>query len=122
MNKHSAIVVATSLTVALLVGGLALTQGLVGSQPSAAAVGAPRKHKPIIRTKKRTITVHEKPPARHAVAGSFTGSSFAGYSGGSSYSSGSDDAFEGGTGDQSDDQLEPSSSPDSSSPTGSMDD
>ena len=62
MNKRSAIVVAAGLVVALVAGGFALSHGLVGPTPTAAAATAKtQKHqKPIVRTEKRTVKVHRK--------------------------------------------------------------
>ncbi|MBI3647215.1 MAG: hypothetical protein HY240_00395 [Actinobacteria bacterium] len=61
MNKRSAMVMAAGLVVALLAGGFALTNGLVGPQPSAAvASGKAAAKKPLVRTVRRTVKVHKQ--------------------------------------------------------------
>ena len=101
MNKRSAIFLAAGLTVALVAGGFALSQELVGPSPSSAAVSTHhhKKAKPVVRTHKRTITVHRKAkgsapsgtvapaPAPTYTAPSMTSTSSAAYSSDDSHDS-----------------------------------
>ncbi len=100
MNKRSAMLIAAGLVAALFAGGTALSFSLAGG--TAAAQDTPRVD-PIIRTKHRTITVHEKAKAdpgrvvRVSLPPSApTGSQVSGASG----PSGGDDAYEHETEDQ----------------------
>ena len=105
MNKRSAIVVAAGLVVALIAGGLALSSGLVGPEPSAAVASAKTQQhrKPKIRTIKKTIKVHKKAKQQGTAGGSAarvtasTSSSPSGsWEGDDSFENeGEDDAFEG---------------------------
>ncbi len=60
MNKRSAMMVAAGLVLTLVVGGVAVAVGVVG--PSTSAAGPRTVHrqhpKPIVKTKKRTVTIH----------------------------------------------------------------
>jgi hypothetical protein len=66
MKKRSAILLALGLVGALAVGGLGVTLGLTGLSTSEAS---PRTShvKPIVKTVRRTTTVHRKAPAGPAV-------------------------------------------------------
>ena len=57
MKKRSAILMAAGLVVALLSGAVAMTIGLSGN--GAAEAGDRAKRDPIVRTIKRTVTVHK---------------------------------------------------------------
>jgi hypothetical protein len=63
MNKRSAMVVAAGLVAALLAGSAALSFSLSGG--TAAAEGAARV-KPIVKTERRTVTIHKKAKANPA--------------------------------------------------------
>ncbi len=61
MNKRSASMVAAGLILTLVVGGLAVAIGLTGPSVSSAVPRAERTaSKPVVRTVKRTVTVHKK--------------------------------------------------------------
>jgi hypothetical protein len=61
MNKRSASMVAAGLILTLVVGGLAVAIGLTGPSVSSAVPRARRTaSKPVVRTVKRTVTVHKK--------------------------------------------------------------
>jgi hypothetical protein len=65
MNKRSAMLMAAGLVFTLLVGGVAIAIGLTGPAASAAAPRVVVRHKapkPIVKTIKKTITVHKKAP------------------------------------------------------------
>lgn len=57
MKKRSAILMAAGLVVALLSGAVAMTIGLSGN--GAAEAGGRAKQDPIVRTIRRTVTVHK---------------------------------------------------------------
>jgi hypothetical protein len=60
MNKRSAMVVAAGLVAALLAGGAALSFSLAGGTAVAQDGG---RVKPIVKTERRTVTVHKKAKA-----------------------------------------------------------
>jgi hypothetical protein len=65
MNKRSAMLMAAGLVLTMLVGGVAIAVGLTGPAASAAAPRVVKHHrapKPIIRTIRKTVTVHKKAP------------------------------------------------------------
>jgi hypothetical protein len=106
MNKRSAMIVAAGLIVALAAGAYALSLGSTGPTAAAAAKTAHR-HKPIVKTIRRTVTVHQKAPAStHAVVATgpapsvapISGSSYQGSYGEPEDTSGASDdgAFSGG--------------------------
>ena len=108
MNKRSAIFVATGLVVALVAGGFALSRGIVGPTPTAAAETAKtHKHrKPIVRKVKHTVKVHRKaktnggaaPGPVITVSGPSTPTYSTGSTGGSSYQGDDSYEHEGGSG------------------------
>lgn len=110
MNKRSAVFLAAGLTVALVAGGFALSQGLVGPEPSSAAVSLHhKKAKPIVRTQKRTVTVHRKAKAPapapavvsapvYSAAPPAMSSTRSSYTSDDSYGDGSDDGYSTGGG------------------------
>ncbi len=60
MNKRSALFVAGGLVVTMLIAASAILMGVTGPSPARANVVPPRhKQKPIVKTIKRTVTVHE---------------------------------------------------------------
>ncbi|MEO8477174.1 MAG: hypothetical protein ABI572_09000 [Actinomycetota bacterium] len=92
MNKRSAMMVAAGLVLTLVVGGVAVAVGMTGPEASSAQSKLThKKNKPIIKTTKKTITVHKKgqAPAGTAVtlpaASSGTVSSSSGSTSDSSY-------------------------------------
>ena len=62
MNKRSALAIAAGLVLTLIVGGLAVAAGLTGPTVSSAVPDADRRSapEPVVRTVRRTVTVHEK--------------------------------------------------------------
>jgi hypothetical protein len=61
MNKRSAMLIAAGLVMTLIVGGVAISVGLTGPTSSKAALRtSTRKAKPIVKVKKRTVTVHRQ--------------------------------------------------------------
>lgn len=62
MNKRSAVMVAAGLVLSLIVGGLAVAVGLTGPTVSNAVPRAERRSapEPVVRTLRRTVTVHKK--------------------------------------------------------------
>jgi hypothetical protein len=65
MNKRSAMLMAAGLVLTLLVGGVAIAVGLTGPAASAAAPRVIKHHKapkPIVKTIRKTVTVHRKAP------------------------------------------------------------
>jgi len=94
MNKRSAMLVAAGLVLTLVVGGVAVAVGMTGPEASSAQpqLTQHKKNKPIIKTTKKTVTVHKKAKAQAGtvvtVPAASTGtvsSSSAGSSSGSSY-------------------------------------
>jgi hypothetical protein len=78
MNKRSAMLVAAGLVLTLIVGGVAIAVGMTGPSSSAASpktVKQHKKQKPIIKTVRRTITVHKKAPAAAVAAPVYAASS-----------------------------------------------
>lgn len=63
MNKRSAMVVAAGLVAALLAGGMALSFSLAGGTAVAQDGG---RVKPIVRTERRTVTIHKQAKAKPA--------------------------------------------------------
>jgi hypothetical protein len=62
MNKRSAMMVAAGLVLTLVVGGVAVAVGMVGPSTSAAGPRTVRRQeqpKPIVKTTKRTVKVHQ---------------------------------------------------------------
>jgi hypothetical protein len=68
MNKKSAMVIASGLVLALLAGVAAVSLTLSGGSVGAASA-VTHQVKPIVRTEKRTVTIHKK---AKATAGSQT--------------------------------------------------
>lgn len=66
MNKRSAMLVAAGLVLTLMVGGIAVAVGMTGPEASSAhpKLTAHKKNKPIIKTTKKTVTVHKKAQAQ----------------------------------------------------------
>jgi hypothetical protein len=76
MNKRAAMLMAAGLVMTMLVGGVAIAVGLTGPAASAAGPRLVHHHrapKPIVRTIRKTVTVHRK---AHQAAPS-AGTSFA---------------------------------------------
>ena len=76
MNKRSAMLMAAGLVLTMIVAGVAITAGLTGPSASAAAPRAAhhRAPKPIVKTIRKTQTVHKKAPQTSATT-TFTGGS-----------------------------------------------
>jgi hypothetical protein len=125
MNKRSAMLVAAGLVLTLVVGGVAVAVGMTGPSASSAQpkLTQHKKNKPIIKTTKKTITVHKKAKARPGavvtVPGTYSGttSSSSGSTSGSSY----DDSSSSGTsygddssGEDHEDSEDPGSTDDGS--------
>jgi len=86
MNKRSAMMVAAGLVLTLVVGGVAVAVGMTGPSASSAQPKLThKKNKPIIKTTKKTVTVHKKAPAQPGTVVTVPSS----YSGSASSSSGS---------------------------------
>jgi hypothetical protein len=71
MNKRSAMLVAAGLVLTLMVGGVAIAIGMTGPSASAASPKTAKQHhkqKPIIKTIRRTVTIHKKAPAAGVAA------------------------------------------------------
>jgi len=69
MNKRSAMMMAAGLVLTLVIGGVAISAGLTGPTASAATprvVQHRRHHKPIVKTYRKTITVHKQAPSSGA--------------------------------------------------------
>lgn len=66
MNKRSALLVAAGLVLTLIAGGLAVAVGLTGPSVSSAVPRVDRRagSEPIVRTVRRTVTVHKKAEAK----------------------------------------------------------
>jgi hypothetical protein len=66
MNKRSALMVAAGLVLTLIVGGIAVAVGMTGPTVSSAVPRAERRsaQEPIVRTVRRTVTVHKKAEAK----------------------------------------------------------
>lgn len=66
MKKRSALLVAAGLVLTLIVGGLAVAVGLTGPSVSTAVPRVDRRatSEPIVRTVRRTVTVHKKAEAK----------------------------------------------------------
>ena len=64
MNKRSAMLMAAGLVLTVIVAGVAIAAGLTGPAASAAAPRAVhhRDPKPIVKTIRKTVTVHKKAP------------------------------------------------------------
>ena len=90
MKKRSAILLALGLVGALAVGGSGVTLGLTGLSTSEASPRT-RHAKPIVKTVRRTSTVHRKAPAGPAVLIAVQAASGPSVSAGSSTSAWSDD-------------------------------
>jgi hypothetical protein len=109
MNKRSAMLVAAGLVLTLIVGGVAIAVGITGPSSSAAATKTSKHHKhqkPIIKTVRRTVTVHKQAPAAGVAAPVYASAPASSSSNGSGYSSAypssgssyGDDSYEGGSG------------------------
>lgn len=70
MNKRSAVLVAAGLVLTLIVGGVAISVGLTGPTSTQAALRTTRKAKPIVKVRKRTVTVHRQGAAGSSVVAS----------------------------------------------------
>ena len=66
MNKRSAMLVAAGLVLTLVVGGVAVAVGMTGPEASSAQpkLTQHKKNKPIVKTTKKTVTVHKKAKAQ----------------------------------------------------------
>jgi hypothetical protein len=66
VKKRSALLVAAGLTLTLIAGGLAVAMGLTGPAASTAVPGIERRSapEPIVRTVRRTVTVHKQADAK----------------------------------------------------------
>jgi hypothetical protein len=66
MNKRSALMLSAALVLTLIVGGLAVATGLTGPTVSNAVPRAERRasSEPVVRTVRRTVTVHKKADAQ----------------------------------------------------------
>ncbi len=66
MNKRSALMLSAALVLTLIVGGLAVATGLTGPTVSNAVPRAERRasSEPVVRTVRRTVTVHKKADAK----------------------------------------------------------
>jgi hypothetical protein len=91
MNKRSAMLVAAGLVLTLVVGGVAVAVGMTGPSASSAQpkLTHHKKNKPIIKTTKKTITVHKKAKAQPGAVVTVPGT----YSGTTSSSSGSSSSY-----------------------------
>ena len=66
MNKRSALMLSAGLVLTLIVGGLAVATGLTGPSVSNAVPRVQRSStsEPVVRTVRRTVTVHKKADAK----------------------------------------------------------
>lgn len=66
MNKRSALMLSAGLVLTLIVGGMAVATGLTGPSVSTAVPRAqrPSTSEPVVRTVRRTVTVHKKADAK----------------------------------------------------------
>jgi len=91
MNKRSAMLVAAGLVLTLVVGGVAVAVGMTGPSASSAQPKLTHhKNKPIIKTTKKTVTVHKKAKAQPGAVVTVPGT----YSGTTSSSSGSSSSYD----------------------------
>jgi len=122
MNKRSAMLVAAGLVLTLVVGGVAVAVGMTGPDASSAQpkLTQHKKDEPIIKTTKKTVTVHRKAKAQAGAvvtvpaasagtvssssAGSSSGGSYDDSSNGSGGSSGESDHEDGGSDDEPSDE------------------
>jgi hypothetical protein len=122
MNKRSAMLVAAGLVLTLVVGGVAVAVGLTGPEASSAQpkLTQHKKNKPIIKTTKKTVTVHKKAEGQAGtvvtVPAASTGT--ASSSSGSAYD---DSTSSGGSGTSYGDDSSPSDEPSESEDSGSED-
>ena len=95
MSKRSAVMVAAGLVLSLIVGGLAVAVGLTGPTVSNAVARTERRSAsdPVVRTVRRTVTVHRKAEAKPAEVVQIAAQSSATGSTVSEGSSGSDDSY-----------------------------
>jgi hypothetical protein len=117
MNKRSAMLVAAGLVAALLAGGTALSFSLAGGT----AVAQDGRVEPIVRTERRTVTIHKKAdpkPAQVVTIAASTPPTDAS----SSVSSAGDDGFGGETETQHESETEHESESWGSDQTSSDDD
>lgn len=76
MNKRSAMMVAAGLVLTLVVGGVAVAVGMTGPEASSAQPKLThKKNKPIIKTTKKTVTVHKKGQAQAGTVVTLPGTS-----------------------------------------------
>jgi len=97
MNKRSALMLSAALVLTLIVGGLAVATGLTGPTVSNAVPRAERgaSSEPVVRTVRRTVTVHKKADAKSGeVVRIAAPAAAAASSGSSSDVSGDDDSYE----------------------------
>jgi hypothetical protein len=111
MNKRSALMLSAGLVLTLIVGGLAVATGLTGPSVSNAVPRVQRSSssEPVVRTVRRTVTVHKKADAKPGqVVRVAAPAATAGTSGspGTSGTSGSDDAYGDDDGYEDDDSAE----------------
>ena len=66
MNKRSALMLSAGLVLTLIVGGLAVAAGLTGPSVSTAVPRVQRSSasEPVVRTVRRTVTVHKQAEAK----------------------------------------------------------
>jgi hypothetical protein len=66
MNKRSALMLSAGMVLTLIVGGLAVATGLTGPSVSNAVPRVQRSSssEPVVRTVRRTVTVHKKADAK----------------------------------------------------------
>lgn len=121
MNKRSAMLVAAGLVLTLVVGGVAVAVGMTGPSASSAQpkLTQHKKNKPIIKTTKKTVTVHKKAPGQAGTVVAVPAPSTGTMSGsGSSYD---DSSSSGGSDTTYGDGSSPSDEPSESEDPGSDD-
>ena len=93
MNKRSALMLSAGLVLTLIVGGLAVATGLTGPSVSNAVPRVQRSStsEPIVRTVRRTVTVHKKADAKPGQVVQVGAPAATSDASGSSGTSGSDD-------------------------------
>ena len=114
MNKRSALMLSAGLVLTLILGGLAVATGLTGPSVSNAVPRVQRSStsEPVVRTVRRTVTVHKKADAKPGqivqvgapAATSPSGSSGTSGSDDDSYEDSYDDDDEGEDDDSEDEQ------------------
>ena len=77
MNRRSAMLMAAGMVLTLMIGGAAISAGLIGPAASAATPRTARHlkaPKPIVKTIRKTVTVHKKSSPTASAAISFASS------------------------------------------------